>query len=161
MATHLSILARRIPWTEELGGLQSMESQRVGHNWVAKQPQQKNTQAGRQHLPGCLPCRNRRAAQDPELLTFRLRVPKECFYETWYALHPPKVIKNIQKIWVDRELRKHKALVVWVPSKTIATPNLHSWFCVVWTVVPWTAPRPTSLFCVTRLIISPPHLVIP
>ena len=32
MATHLSILARRIPWTEELGGLQSMESQRVGHN---------------------------------------------------------------------------------------------------------------------------------
>ena len=32
MATHSSILAWRIPWTEELGGLQSMESQRVGHN---------------------------------------------------------------------------------------------------------------------------------
>ena len=29
MATHSSILARRIPWTEESGGLQSMESQRV------------------------------------------------------------------------------------------------------------------------------------
>ena len=27
MATHSSILAWRIPWTEELGGLQSMESQ--------------------------------------------------------------------------------------------------------------------------------------
>ena len=27
MATHSSILARKIPWTEELGGLQSMESQ--------------------------------------------------------------------------------------------------------------------------------------
>ena len=31
-ATHSSILAWRIPWTEEPGGLQSMESQRVGHN---------------------------------------------------------------------------------------------------------------------------------
>ena len=31
MATHSSILAWRIPWTEEPGGPQSMESQRVGH----------------------------------------------------------------------------------------------------------------------------------
>ena len=32
MATHSRILAWRIPWTEEPGGLQSMESQRVGRN---------------------------------------------------------------------------------------------------------------------------------
>ena len=32
MATHSSILAWRIPWTEELGGLQSMGSRRVGHD---------------------------------------------------------------------------------------------------------------------------------
>ena len=32
MATHSSILAWRIPWIEELGGLQSMGSQRVGHD---------------------------------------------------------------------------------------------------------------------------------
>ena len=32
MAAHASILAWRIPWTEEPGGLQSMGSQRVGHN---------------------------------------------------------------------------------------------------------------------------------
>ena len=31
MATHSSILAQRIPWTEEPGGLQSMGLQRVGH----------------------------------------------------------------------------------------------------------------------------------
>ena len=31
IATHSSILAWRIPWTEESGGLQSMGSQRVGH----------------------------------------------------------------------------------------------------------------------------------
>ena len=32
MATHSSILAWRIPWTKEPGGLQSMGSQRVRHD---------------------------------------------------------------------------------------------------------------------------------
>ena len=32
IATHSTILAWRIPWTEEPGGLPSMESQRVGHD---------------------------------------------------------------------------------------------------------------------------------
>ena len=32
MATHSSILAWRIPWTAELGGLQSTGLQRVGHD---------------------------------------------------------------------------------------------------------------------------------
>ena len=34
MATHFSILAWRIPWTEMPGGLQSMESQIIEHNLV-------------------------------------------------------------------------------------------------------------------------------
>ena len=34
VATHSSTLAWRIPWTEEPGWLQSMGSQRVGHDWV-------------------------------------------------------------------------------------------------------------------------------
>ena len=33
MATHSSILAWRIPWTEELGRLLTIGSQRVRHNW--------------------------------------------------------------------------------------------------------------------------------
>jgi len=32
MTAHCSILAWRIPWTKEPGRLQSMESERVGHN---------------------------------------------------------------------------------------------------------------------------------
>ena len=32
MATHSSILAWKISWTEEPGGLQSMGSQRIGHD---------------------------------------------------------------------------------------------------------------------------------
>ena len=37
VATHSSILAWEIPWTEEPGGLQAMGLQRVWHNWVTKQ----------------------------------------------------------------------------------------------------------------------------
>ena len=41
MATHSSILAWRIPWTEEPGGIQSMGSQRIRHDLSAEQQQQK------------------------------------------------------------------------------------------------------------------------
>ena len=36
MAPHSSILAWRVPWTEEPGRFQSMGSLRVGHNWATK-----------------------------------------------------------------------------------------------------------------------------
>jgi len=36
MPTHSFIFARWIPWTEEPDGLQFIESQRVGHDWVTK-----------------------------------------------------------------------------------------------------------------------------
>ena len=36
MATHSSILAWKIPWTEKSGGLQFMWLQRVGYNWVTE-----------------------------------------------------------------------------------------------------------------------------
>ena len=41
IATHSSILAWEILWREKPGGLQSMGSQRVGHNLATKQQQQK------------------------------------------------------------------------------------------------------------------------
>ena len=37
MATHSSILVRKIPWTEEPGGLESTGLQRLGHNWATEQ----------------------------------------------------------------------------------------------------------------------------
>ena len=40
MATHSSILAWKIPWTEEPGGLQSMGSPRVRHNLATEQQEQ-------------------------------------------------------------------------------------------------------------------------
>ena len=39
MATHCSILAWKIPWTEESGGLQFMGLQRVGHDLVTEEQQ--------------------------------------------------------------------------------------------------------------------------
>ena len=36
MAPHSDILAWKIPWSEEPGGLQSMGLHRVGHSWVTK-----------------------------------------------------------------------------------------------------------------------------
>ena len=38
IATHSSIFAWKIPWTEDPGGLQSVGSQRVRHNFAAKSP---------------------------------------------------------------------------------------------------------------------------
>ena len=40
MATHSTILAWEIPWTEKPGGLQSMGLQRVRHNLATKQQQE-------------------------------------------------------------------------------------------------------------------------
>ena len=43
MATHSNLLAWRIPWTEEPDGLQSMRSQRVGHDWATNTQLLQNT----------------------------------------------------------------------------------------------------------------------
>ena len=51
MATHSSILAWRIPWTEEPGRLQSMGSPRVGHDLVTKLPLQQKTQFPEEDKP--------------------------------------------------------------------------------------------------------------
>ena len=53
MATHSSILAWRLSWTEESGGLQSMGLQRVGHGLATKQ-QQKQPLWATWEQPGCL-----------------------------------------------------------------------------------------------------------
>ena len=58
MATHSSILAWRIPWAEEPGGLQSMGSQRVRHNLATKPPTPAvvRTLCFHCHGPGYNPC---------------------------------------------------------------------------------------------------------
>ena len=49
MATHSRIPAWEIPWTEELGGLYSMESQRLRHDLATKQQEQQQIISDRDH----------------------------------------------------------------------------------------------------------------
>ena len=53
VATHSSILAWRSPWTGEPGGLQSMGSQGVGHDWAADLPLSWPLQLQFSEGPGC------------------------------------------------------------------------------------------------------------
>ena len=54
MATHSSIIAWKIPWTEEPGGLQSKGSQRVRHDVVTKQQQHEDIDCKLDHSMGVL-----------------------------------------------------------------------------------------------------------
>ena len=56
MATHSRILVRRIPWTQEPGGLQFTGSQRVGRDWAT------NTDTPRVRCCGCSGEQKRRAS---------------------------------------------------------------------------------------------------
>ena len=50
MTTYSSIFAREIPWTEEPSGLQSMGSQRVGHDQVTEHTQRIVFHVYREHV---------------------------------------------------------------------------------------------------------------
>ena len=54
MATHFSILAWRIPWTEESARLWSIGSQKVGHNWSNLA----HMHTGREGEPNIIGCAN-------------------------------------------------------------------------------------------------------
>ena len=51
MATRSNILAWEIPWTEETGVLQSVGTQRVGHDWVNEPQQQTREVTGNARGP--------------------------------------------------------------------------------------------------------------
>ena len=84
MATHSSIPAWEIPWAEEPGGLQSMGSQRVGHN-LATQQQQKQYQG--QHGTWLSVPYQRRASRPPMGLLFQPSSKPVCSRKT--CLLPP------------------------------------------------------------------------
>ena len=69
MATHFGILAWRIPWTEEPGGLQTMGSQTVRHIWVTNSHTMETSMEVSQKLQIELPC-------DPATLEYAFKTPK-------------------------------------------------------------------------------------
>ena len=80
MATHSSILAWKIPWTEEPGGLQSMGSQKVKHDWsnlalsIWVGPDKVEEEGGREIL-GCK-IRQKKWGTRRTWLTLNTKMPK-------------------------------------------------------------------------------------
>ena len=120
MATHSSVLAWKIPWTEEPGRLQSMGSQRVGHNW--------ETSLSLSLSPGDLPdsgiepkCPASPALQADSLPTFPQLIPED---------H----LNFISKIIVFNSYGNNKILVIfWLCFHCLCEPIMsHAHHCGKW-----------------------------
>ena len=111
MATHSSTLAWKIPWREEPGGLQSMGSQRVGHNWVTSLSLfwYENTEGTPTDLPG-----EKEVWEDfTEMVT--LKLGSEAWIRFWQVHKPflgreettvgPGRCKNSRQVWGGRAAR--------------------------------------------------------
>ena len=98
MATHSSILACRIPWTEEPGGLQSIESQKIRYNWVTNTftVSQRGYSVSKRWSDFCMSCswnpkvRFSCTSPSPGLLPLCCLIPLEIKenYSRWPALTP-------------------------------------------------------------------------
>ena len=89
MATHWSILTWRIPWTEELARLQSMKSQRVGHDWATK-----HSTAHRPVLQYFIP--NRKNHWNPQVGQMRITCEILKYTDFWCL---PQTIKSESLKW--------------------------------------------------------------
>ena len=108
MATHSSILAWRIPWTEEPSGLQSMGLQRVRHDWATmhaspgqikpsfeNKANTKETKMGRERGPGDVEC------LDPDMAGISSSLE---FSDMWANIFPFGLKKNGKKIKMGQGL---------------------------------------------------------
>ena len=85
MATHSSTIAWRISWTEEPGGLQSMGSQRVGHNLATKQQQQSSVGSS------SFPREEKVLSEGRGLWKSHNRERSEDFLKHWVEIHRNRV----------------------------------------------------------------------
>ena len=123
MATHSSILAWRVPWTEESGRQQSMGSQRVGHNWVT------NTFTFLQH---CIVTKKFRQNQTGDPVPLRLDhvtiLPELFFYPVQLPAFPAHQNSSIFIFWGGTELKVEQYRWLWTTRTQGADPqqsNIH------------------------------------
>ena len=128
METHSSILAWRIPWTEEPGWLQSMGSQGVGHDWTT------DTDAP--------------TVRD----TYKLRKNQTPVALGLTAEHGSLSWKSVQNQLYLRSLRE---CFTWAPSPllVLGCPSVATHWSLSWTQIDTTSAMLTSR-CVTPLL---PH----
>ena len=94
MATHSRILAWRIPQIQEPGGLQSMRSQRVRHNWATEQARYKITYKYSSNISRLWKARKEWATLSQTKETGEL-----CQLKPWGTLHWILVQKEKWKNW--------------------------------------------------------------
>ena len=87
MATQSSILVWKIPWMVEAGRLQSMGSQRVGHDWATSQVRFHELEKGQRDFPGSPMDKNLLAnawemGSIPDLGRFHMPVPRDYWVST-------------------------------------------------------------------------------
>ena len=112
MATHSGILAWRIPWTEEHGGLQSIGSQRVIRNW------------------GDLVCTHKQAAVDHRKDSQIILVDCVTYFRKWGKTHPQN--KGTHGPW-----RRAATVGLWgceVRLKEVGRMSVRKWILCVLTV---------------------------
>ena len=113
MATHSSILDRRIPWTEERGGLQSMGLQRVGHDWATDT-------FTFQHLTKII-CSTREISRKQFFHYTNVNTNLFlCVFKTLYSI--------LQRFWIIGE-------TIWISKRDSLhshSTNIHSWKSVRW-----------------------------
>ena len=116
MATHSRLLAWRIPRTDEPGGLQSMGSRRVGHDWVTNDSNKlKYTYLSDGAQPGLGPFLGEeeevfeeKSTQGGRLVWPQCSLWPEC---SRYTIFPRALLKGAETCW-----RKRGSLWKWVCS---------------------------------------------
>ena len=116
-ATHSSILAWRIPWTEEPGGLQSMESKRVAHDRVTNNTgAQRNKRSRHEGKPSPHLEKSRRSGKGPARpeMKYMHRV-------TPCAVSAPGFLPLAESVW-------GLSLSLWVSGRFLV---IAGWLCTV------------------------------
>ena len=91
MATHSSIFAWKIPWTEETGGLPYMGSQRVGHDWACTHTHTHTTQAVITEIAGICQASHSRGFLAPNILSSVLGINLLLLQQQYlYRMFPPR-----------------------------------------------------------------------
>ena len=129
MATHSSVLAWRVPWTEEPGWLQFMVSQRVGYNWA---------HAFWEYTIYCL--LPHRAWRLILTLTLASMDPHSCFAEGRRAWQPTPVFWPGESPGIEPPGRLQSMGLQRVKPNWLSTANkreIRKWtlMCVIWLLV--------------------------
>ena len=99
MATHSSVLAWRIPGTGEPGGLPSMGSHRVGHNWSDLAAAAACMHYAKQTARFCFACSNPEVLWVPSLLSSSVPLSLMIFEQASVNSMSPSMGFNISRLW--------------------------------------------------------------